>query len=195
MVRSPDEFLSILIWTPADPGLPTERLQWFRDHLETIQDMPNLSASVFVTDPSTPQETAGSEVPSSLDRSAHHQSNADFEPHPDHEKRDVEKLEAQTRSSTIEIEDVRSGGESDGASTTSSREILPSHIGGIPVAYGRPCVSDIIRGALDQMSFGQKVLVLGCGPESLMEDVRRVSARCIKGDGPSVDLHCEQFGW
>jgi hypothetical protein len=40
-----------------------------------------------------------------------------------------------------------------------------------------------------------RIVVAACGPESLMETARRTVARCIKADGPHLDLHCQQFGF
>jgi hypothetical protein len=37
--------------------------------------------------------------------------------------------------------------------------------------------------------------VAACGPDSLNWGVRRTVAGLIRVKGPSVELHCEQFGW
>jgi hypothetical protein len=41
----------------------------------------------------------------------------------------------------------------------------------------------------------ERIAIAACGPDTLMNCVRRVAAECITIKGPSVDLHCEQFGW
>jgi hypothetical protein len=40
-----------------------------------------------------------------------------------------------------------------------------------------------------------RIIIAACGPDGLMKNVRRVAADCITVKGPSVELHCEQFGW
>ncbi|KAH8694383.1 ferric reductase like transmembrane component [Ilyonectria robusta] len=66
---------------------------------------------------------------------------------------------------------------------------------GLPVHYGRPMVHDLVAQAVDGMSFSQSVLVMGCGPSSLLEEVRRCTTSRMVTWGPQVSLHCEQFGW
>ena len=63
------------------------------------------------------------------------------------------------------------------------------------VASGRPDTATLVAAAIKSTSASQRVLVAACGPPSLMKTVRNTTARCIRGDGPGVELHCEQFGW
>lgn len=78
---------------------------------------------------------------------------------------------------------------------TSPLEGMPREIEGVAVQYQRPDVEAIIRTSIGKTRSDQHVIVLGCGPDRLMKMVRNTTASCIKGDGPSVELHCEQFGW
>jgi hypothetical protein len=63
------------------------------------------------------------------------------------------------------------------------------------VKSGKPDVPALIRAEIEQTPVEQRILVLGCGPEGLMTQVRNTTAACIRSDGPGVELHCEQFGW
>ena len=63
------------------------------------------------------------------------------------------------------------------------------------VKAGRPDASSLIRGAVATTPRNQRVLVAACGPDGLMRVVRDTTAKLIVGDGPGVELHCEQFGW
>jgi hypothetical protein len=63
------------------------------------------------------------------------------------------------------------------------------------IASGRPDTATLIREAVLSAKKGERVLVAACGPESLMTVVRDTTANLIRGDGPGVELHCEQFGW
>ncbi|KUI55365.1 Ferric/cupric reductase transmembrane component 2 [Cytospora mali] len=67
----------------------------------------------------------------------------------------------------------------------------PSH----DVKAGRPDTAALIRGAVSSTPSHQRVLVAACGPDGLMRVVRDTTASLIRGDGPGVELHCEQFGW
>lgn len=69
------------------------------------------------------------------------------------------------------------------------------HIHGIPISHGRPDVTDIVRKAVDGTPVNQRVLVMCCGPDGLTTEVRNATARKISRRGPTVELHCEQFGW
>lgn len=72
---------------------------------------------------------------------------------------------------------------------------ISSGINSVPVKYQRPDVGSIIRAAVDETDAQARVAVMGCGPNGLMNQVRNVTASCIRTDGPAVELHCEQFGW
>lgn len=60
---------------------------------------------------------------------------------------------------------------------------------------GRPDMATLIREAVRSTPPRQRVLVAACGPDGLMRIVRDTTASLIRGDGPGVELHCEQFGW
>lgn len=60
---------------------------------------------------------------------------------------------------------------------------------------GRPDTATLIREAVRSTPPHQRVLVAACGPDGLMRVVRNTTASLIRGDGPGVELHCEQFGW
>lgn len=70
-----------------------------------------------------------------------------------------------------------------------------THIHGIEIAYSRPDISGIIGDEIDATASDKRVLVMGCGPEGLMRQVRNTTAGRIRTTGPAVELHCEQFGW
>ncbi|KAK4164470.1 putative ferric reductase transmembrane component [Cladorrhinum sp. PSN259] len=75
--------------------------------------------------------------------------------------------------------------------TTASAHHLFHH----PIKSGRPDTASLIRNAVNTTPSNQRVLVAACGPQGLMRVVRDTTASLIKGDGPGVELHCEQFGW
>jgi predicted ferric reductase len=68
-------------------------------------------------------------------------------------------------------------------------------VGRRPTQEGRPQIKILIADAVARARPGQKVLVLACGPTGMIKDVRRSVAANLHAGGPSVELHCEQFGW
>ncbi|KAI0206745.1 ferric reductase NAD binding domain-containing protein [Astrocystis sublimbata] len=65
----------------------------------------------------------------------------------------------------------------------------------LPVLYGRPNIEASVREAIASVAKDKRVFVAVCGPTGLVDTVRNTTASCISVDGPSVELHCEQFGW
>jgi hypothetical protein len=53
----------------------------------------------------------------------------------------------------------------------------------------------MIREAISDTACEDRVLISGCGPNKLMDLIRETTADCIHSKGPSIELHCEQFGW
>lgn len=74
-------------------------------------------------------------------------------------------------------------------------EGIDASIRSVPINYERPRVAGLIESAITNTPRNESVLVMGCGPATLMKQVRDTTAACIRSDGPSVELHCEQFGW
>lgn len=93
----------------------------------------------------------------------------------------------------------KTGGSGSGSSTkgtrssTSTNDTAYSH--GHAIKPGRPDTVTLIREAVSSTPATGRVLVAACGPAGLMTTVRDVTASLIRGDGPGVELHCEQFGW
>lgn len=65
----------------------------------------------------------------------------------------------------------------------------------LPIIDGRPDVGSLVRTEIEAVPSHGSVLVMGCGPAGLMTDLRNTTAGCIRAEGPTVELHCEQFGW
>ncbi|KAL3417212.1 ferric reductase like transmembrane component [Phlyctema vagabunda] len=65
----------------------------------------------------------------------------------------------------------------------------------VTVHAGRPDVARLLSEIVQNSEAHDRVAVAACGPDSLMAVVRKTVARNITVGGPSVELHCEQFGW
>ena len=60
---------------------------------------------------------------------------------------------------------------------------------------GRPDIDTLIKERVAQSADWERVAIAACGPDRMMKTVRRAAAEVIRVKGPSVELHCEQFGW
>lgn len=63
------------------------------------------------------------------------------------------------------------------------------------IRSGRPDIAHFIMEMVEKSSANDRIVVAACGPQSLMQAARKTVAGCIKVDGPSLELHCEQFGF
>lgn len=63
------------------------------------------------------------------------------------------------------------------------------------VRYGKFKADAAIQEAIEGLTNNHRVLVAACGPSSLMNAVLDAVEKCRKMDGPSLEVHCEQFGW
>lgn len=59
----------------------------------------------------------------------------------------------------------------------------------------RPDIGLLLVDEIAETPRNERVLILGCGPDGLMSEVRNAAAKGVQADGASVELHCEQFGW
>ncbi|KAL2759073.1 hypothetical protein ACRALDRAFT_208141 [Sodiomyces alcalophilus JCM 7366] len=186
-----------------------DHFDWFAGHLSTIRHTLNASISLFVTRSPQPDMTI------TLGQVDLHNAATPYTPDSapgspvDLEEKYPLPLERPRSALVRHISDPeKSGADSDFSSPVSHLSASPaipylqpaqaagrSHVHGIPITYGRPDVSEIVRKAVDGTPVNQRVLVMCCGPDGLTTEVRNTTARSISRKGPTVELHCEQFGW
>ncbi|KAM0335878.1 hypothetical protein ACHAQA_000928 [Verticillium albo-atrum] len=189
-------------------------LEWFSEHLATIRHSLNSSISLYVTRSPRDEVAPATANPFPSTGEVHRTRAATFsssDSSPDTPV-DDEKRPAEDKPARIETRHIsdpeKSGSDSELASptspyTTSSPDTsMPphqlvdgTHLHGITITYARPDVSALIATAIAQTPADQRVLVMGCGPEGLMTQVRNTTAKSVRTRGPAVELHCEQFGW
>lgn len=65
----------------------------------------------------------------------------------------------------------------------------------LPTFDGRPDIPTLVNDLVAGASKNERLAVLACGPTGMMLQVRRAVADNLKGDGPSLELYSEAFGW
>ncbi|KAF5575218.1 ferric-chelate reductase [Fusarium pseudocircinatum] len=60
---------------------------------------------------------------------------------------------------------------------------------------GRPDVASLVKELIESTPSDKRVLVMGCGPRTLLSAVQNAAADCIAENRAGVELHLEQFGW
>lgn len=60
---------------------------------------------------------------------------------------------------------------------------------------GRPDLTSIVKSVVKSAEQRDTIAVGACGPTELMRVARNAVADNITMSGPSITLHCEQFGW
>ena len=165
----------------------TENLSWFAEHLETLRThvhAPKVHVSLYVS------RSPGSS--SSLDSLPAAEAPLARVPS-DPEKGAVE------HETTLALAKSEIDGDPEKAGAPDHHSYAASETSRSPlrhaVSSGRPDTATLVAEAVRTSTPGQRVLIAACGPPGLMKTVRNATARCITGDGPGVELHCEQFGW
>ncbi|KAG5927873.1 hypothetical protein E4U42_001670 [Claviceps africana] len=157
------------------------QLEWFSHHLTALKNDSRFSIQIFVTRSNTPLSTS---PPSKTDIVMDEKSE-------EATTRGVEMPESHTSSisqSSVDLE--KSLRRSD-----DERTLAGDLYNGMVVKYQRPDVAELIREAVGDAAAHERVLVSGCGPGKLMDTMRETAVDCIRPDGPSIELHCEKFGW
>lgn len=203
--------------TPPPLLAKSDNLSWFADHLQTLKThtrSSKVNVSLYVTKAasSTPTRANSSDA-----RDSRHSSTAIIQESDGRDKALESGLTSPTSSTAAEPaaalsaeeklseahrhhhhsdpeaalgrprQDLERGGRRGSTSTSSSH--------GHEVRAGRPDAATLIRDAVSSTPADGRVLVAACGPDGLMRVVRNTTASLIRGDGPGVELHCEQFGW
>lgn len=182
----------------------TENLSWFKDHLDAIRThthAPRIGLKVHVSKPdpiqvdeeSISRKEDLSEKPSTrtLVRK-NSQSSADMTPITPTEK-DIEKFPETLP--IVGLKDDPEKGDVRAVVFHMGRETEATGAVELPIKQGRPDIAALLRDAVNSVDKNKRVLIAACGPDGLMKIVRNTAADLITNDGPSVELHCEQFGW
>lgn len=160
------------------------QLTWFSQHIKTLEADKRVSIRLYITRPPTLEVVPLTPTEGASEKK--HSETATITKDPEKELR--------LRSETHFSSDSEKGPQSDG-DVPSPMDGMDTHIENVPIIYQRPEIQAIIRTEIDETPVNKRVLVMGCGPDSLMRAVRDTSADCIRTQGPAVEVHCEQFGW
>lgn len=114
--------------------------------------------------------------------------NLSFTPPISKEKEDTDPPSASSLSAQVEQRQEEVDLEKNSQFST-----LPST--SLDVKHERPNIVALITDAVDKANKKERIVIVACGPPGMMKTVRRTTADCISVNGPSVELHCEEFGW
>lgn len=185
---------ALKIWKYELTILPGH-LSWFASHLETLARDARVQLQLYVT---RSLEDTDDETPESMPTIESSEIDLEKNLEKSLEKSLEKDLEKTIASETLRSTDPTASEESisdESDSTQNPSQVEQAHAYKSFIHRGRPDVAALIRGIIDETPVENRVLVLGCGPDGLMAQVRNTTAACIRCDGPGVELHCEQFGW
>ncbi|KAF5663374.1 ferric-chelate reductase [Fusarium heterosporum] len=154
-------------------------LAWFSEHLETLHHDRRVSTKVYVTRTSDNNGAPQRQPSSSLSTT----SSTSIEPDPE---KDIFSGHNIT-TSPLDITKHK---------TTPT--ISPAEdplLDGTTVYLGRPDVPSLIKELIESTPSHKRVLVMGCGPKTLMSTVRNATSDCVMDNRATIELHLEQFGW
>ncbi|KAM0078830.1 hypothetical protein ACKRZS_008695 [Fusarium odoratissimum] len=160
------------VWVIRKPTYFT----WFADHVETLRRDHRVSTKIYVTRASETEIVPWRQLSS---RSHASSSSTFIEPDPEKDvlphvdtarlSLDIEKNEALSPAINASMDDA-------------------FHV-------GRPDVASLVEELTENLPSDKRVLVMGCGPRTLMSAVQDAAADCIVENRAGVELHLEQFGW
>lgn len=194
-----------------------DNLSWFAEHLQTLKthvNSPKVNVSLYVTkassDATTTAESSDAEdaryafatnesnEKKALGRQHLPDQRTAIEERSNHDSFDVaDDTEKAIITTTTQHNGTARHGPLTPSASTSTDDLWRGghHHHGHEIKAGRPDAATLIREAVSSTPATGRVLVAACGPEGLMRVVRNTTASLIRGDGPGVELHCEQFGW
>ncbi|KAJ8123536.1 hypothetical protein ONZ43_g542 [Nemania bipapillata] len=172
-----------------------DNMAWFRQHLNhlmTHECAPKISFELHLTRSESTEAASSAPIP----RSPSQMSTAAPSIPPSALEKNIESPALSTQASSVALRE-KDTKDTDMIETAESIDAVASGVDGLslPVTYGRPDIETMVREAIMSVPKDKRVLVAACGPTGLVDTVRNTTASCIQVNGPSVELHCEQFGW
>ncbi|KAK6354562.1 hypothetical protein TWF696_003704 [Orbilia brochopaga] len=186
--------------------------QWFEKELEELRDCPIVNLRIFVTREAS--NLIASHPDSPVSESAENLQNAipvseaiDSEPPVDEKPArspspPSSPTSSQTSSSSspytinfLALPEKALSLAIETETKTNSTQRRPSSLEDHYFEYGRPDLTSIVKEAVRNADENDLIAVGACGPTELMRCARNAAAGVVTIGGPSISLHCEQFGW
>ncbi|KAG6029327.1 hypothetical protein E4U41_000389 [Claviceps citrina] len=165
------------------------QLEWFAHHLVTLGNDARFSPQVFVTRDSPPPAPPSSGPESDM------MMGKDVEKGTIIRDTAPDKYQTQESHAPISVDVEKSPSSSDSDSNWADDLNRPLDVDGMTIHYQRPDIAGLIREAVRDTAPHERMLVAGCGPAKLLDLMRETTVDCIRSEGPSIELHCETFGW
>ncbi|KAF4342389.1 ferric reductase transmembrane component [Fusarium beomiforme] len=161
------------VWMIIKPTYVT----WFADHIETLRRDRRVSIHIYVT------RASETEIVPRRQFSSRSQSSSS--------SRFVE---------SDPVKDILPRIDTTRLSLDIEKDELPSDVanlspGDASFHVGRPNVNSLVKELIETTPSDKRVLVMGCGPWTLMSAVQSAAADCIMENRAGIELHLEQFGW
>ncbi|KAK8925506.1 hypothetical protein H634G_07676 [Metarhizium anisopliae BRIP 53293] len=164
-------------------------LTWFAHHLANLRDDPRFVLQVFVTR----SAKALPPLPAGFSGPPPGQYETGIVSEVLTEKGHVHRVRPVASDSSIDLEKSQPSSDNESVSGESSYGAVD--LRNIPIRYHKPNITALIRDVVGGTRPHERVLITGCGPAQLMDLMRETTAESIRSDGPSIELHCEEFGW
>ncbi|RGP72302.1 hypothetical protein FSPOR_2809 [Fusarium sporotrichioides] len=158
-------------------------LSWFAQHLDALHRDHRVSTKIYVTRASATEIVPHRQPSTSSNAFC---SSAFIDPDPE--------KEVITQTSTVTATGSSPDLEKDGISSPTSITVHPSS-GDTIIFSGRPDIASLVKESVESTPSDKRVLVMGCGPKTLMSAVQNAAADAIMDNGAGVELHLEKFGW
>jgi hypothetical protein len=169
-------------------------LTWYEDELEELKRSPIVNMSVYVTHNTDPIVTS---LPIEVDAAREADVRRSIFIEDDQQLPDINDDLA---FKVLERGFARHSARHSTRHSVAEAKKLEATIDGLPrIPYrthnGRPDITSIINSVVRSSEQRNTVAVGACGPSKLMQVARNAVADNITLTGPSITLHCEQFGW
>ncbi|KAF8250580.1 hypothetical protein K440DRAFT_653467 [Wilcoxina mikolae CBS 423.85] len=169
------------VWVIKD----RRHLTWFEDELEELKKSPIVNMSVYVTHNTDPIVTS-----LSVEADAAREENVRRSIYVENDEPQLPNLNDDIAFKVLESGLVRQSAAQKLEATIDKMPRIPYR-----THNGRPDISAIIGSVVSSSEQRNTVAVGACGPSELMRVARNAVADNITLTGPSITLHCEQFGW
>jgi hypothetical protein len=167
-------------------------LTWYEAELEALKQSPIVNVTVYVT------STADTIVTSqTIEEEKQQEEDVRRSIYVERRPSDAS---ASSSDAALAANDLEASLEKELGLSTGTAEKLEAKIDEVPrikveTKTGRPDITKIVETMVKGAHRRDIVAVGACGPAELMRVARNAVADNITVTGPSITLHCEQFGW
>lgn len=195
-VREEGKYSNIFIHVASGINYDIEAITWFAKELDELRLSPRVNLLLHTTRPSS-GNTSGTQTP--LSPQVDEEKSIVFSPSISNPSVTSPSMSSPSLNSSTKTPfktgDIEKQDAELALGIPRHHHTHPWDSSVLDVVHGRPDIAALIKDIVSKTDKSQRIAIAGCGPDNMMNVLRKSATEAISVSGPSIEFHSESFGW